>query len=78
MTREQFINKSEELIAQTADRLRKETLRLFDSGGLDAEKYEDTYLLPKIVLTAALHKSADDWRPHDQAARREVANLRHF
>uniref|UniRef100_A0A6H2A1V6 Uncharacterized protein n=1 Tax=viral metagenome TaxID=1070528 RepID=A0A6H2A1V6_9ZZZZ len=78
MTKAQFLEKFEDILGNALKDIRATAERLFDSGAVDRESYEDDYLLPKIILTASLVDAADSWRPFDKKARRTVANLRHF
>lgn len=52
---------------------------LLRSGGVDTESFEDDYLLPKIVLTAALKEGAETlYMPRARGWRRLVKNLGNF
>jgi hypothetical protein len=77
-TKEQFLEKVEELIATATANLRQNAERLFSCGGMDPESYEDDYALPKIILCAALRDEANSWFPHNKEHRKDVQNLRHF
>lgn len=82
-TKDQFLEKFGEILETTHQKICKEGIRLFDSGAVDPESYEDNYILPQIILIACLLESADLWEPPGTPAtlkkfRREVKNLRRF
>ena len=56
----------------------KEAIRLFDSGGIDRDNYENDYLLPKIILTVALHNLSSQYYPHSLLDRKTAENLKLF
>ena len=78
MTKTQFKRKYRELVKQTADRLIEKGDSALRSGAIDPERFEDNYLLPKIVITAALKSSIYDWRPLRDEHRKMVSNLEYF
>jgi len=78
MTKRQFDRKIAELIRTETKALRAEVNRLCDCGGIDLGSYGDDFRAPKIILTAALERMAENWRPLDHSDKREVDNLRHF
>ena len=79
-TKEQCLAKVLEMATGTAARIMEKAEQLFKSGGVDPERYEDNYILPKILLVAALEHEADAWRPlkENKAGRKAIKNLRHF
>jgi hypothetical protein len=77
-TKNQFLEKMEELLNSARANMRINAEKAFNSGALNPEAFEDNYILPKIVLVACLENEADQWRPQDKKHRREIANLRHF
>ena len=84
MERAEFDEKFEELLKDTTDRLRSKADELWRSGGVDtsAEEYAGNYLLPKIIMSAALDYMKDQYAPHtwagDARFRRAVKNLSYF
>jgi len=78
MTKEQLIEKFEDMLPNIEEYLRDEVIRLFDSGALDTEKWENNFLLPKLILTVALENCAHEYRPPHSFGKKDVANLRHF
>jgi len=47
------------------DYIAKETVRLFESGGIIPADYENNYLLPKIIISIALRNLSDQYRPYE-------------
>lgn len=78
MKQTQFKKKLKELTKEIRKKVEKESLRLFNSGGVDVTKYEDNYLLPKIILSVALKNEAWQCAPLDAYNRREAKNLENF
>lgn len=52
MTREQFLEKVEEIIPDIADLIREKANTVLESGAIDLESWEDNYLLPKLFIVA--------------------------
>lgn len=73
-------DKINELIDGYAETLRTECNRLLNSGGIDPDFYDpEVYGLAKIVLTAAIRRTANNCFPaHDGNAVREIKNLERF
>ena len=78
MTKEKMFEKVKELNELLSVRLEAEIERLYDSGGIDPEKYEDNYLLPKILLHVALTKEAECFQPLSKEGKADAKNLYHF
>ena len=78
MTNEQFEAKYLQLVMTSRAYLLKEGKRLLASGGIAPDSYEDSYLLPKIILTVALENSIEERQPLTQKGQHAVKNLRHF
>jgi len=78
MTKSQFDRKMGHLYRNNAKALRAEVNRLRDCGGIDLSSYGDDFRAPKAVLTVALTRMAEQWRPLDLSDRKIVGNLRHF
>lgn len=79
MTKTQLRKKFNELRRRAAQDLDILCEKAIKSGALDLTAYEDSYILPRIVLKAALLNEADQWitrdRPEDE---KTVKNLLHF
>ena len=53
-----------ELCNEAADGLFEESLSLLECGKVDFARWEDsTYTLPKIILSAAMHRKKDAYAP---------------
>ncbi len=78
MTDEQFEAKYQELVRSVLVDLEIEGKRLLHCGGIAATAYEDDYLLPKIILCAALGKEAGQWASGAKSFTAAVRNLSHF
>lgn len=79
-TKNQFLEKLEEVLEKTRANIRAKAEHLFNSGAVDPESYEDNYVLPKIILCACLLEQAEQWEPPHgwKHFREEVNNLRCF
>ena len=78
MTEEQFKVKIEEMANNSKPYLEKEALRLFHSGVVNVEGFEDDYVLPKLILSVALENAVWQYRPFPQKHYKELAKLRLF
>ena len=58
--------------------LKKETERLYESGGINPELYGNDYTLPKICLHVALKNAACQWEPISLNVLKDAKNLEHF
>lgn len=58
--------------------LKKETERLYNSGGIDPELYGNDYTLPRVCLYVALKNVADQYRPVSDNVLKDAKNLEHF
>jgi hypothetical protein len=73
------MEKIREMLPDLQEWLLKRCDQLLRSGGIRLEDYEDDFLLPKILLTAALLDAAHDcYGPRDPKFMRQVQNLRYF
>jgi len=78
MTKKQFEKKTRGLAKVAVKFIEKESLRLFESGGIDTKKYENNYLLPKICLYVALQNTAWQHKPLADSYIKEAKNLLKF
>lgn len=78
MTKTQFKKKIASMKKDISKYIDEETLRLFDSGAINKNSYEDDYQLPKIVLTVALKSLSFQYLPLTPEGKREVLNLERF
>jgi hypothetical protein len=77
MTKEQFKVKYEELINNCDFKsfLKSEGERLLISGGINKEDYSDDFILPRIILQAAIKNIHIGNREQDKKA---IKNLSYF
>lgn len=78
MTEKQFKDKTDELLKEVEPYLKKEVLRLFKSGAIDSNDYEDNFLLPKIILGVALANLREEYMFSSKIQNKIVKNLRCF
>ena len=72
--------KTQEKINELADlfaaSLKEECERLYRSGAVDVDRYNpDHYILPKILVTAAILRRKDAFVPFTKERKRAVKNL---
>lgn len=78
MTKAQAMRKYRMMKKDLHKALDKEVERLLNSGGIDPEKFENNFRLPKILLCAALHHQVFQYQPLSKEDRRDVTNLTHY
>jgi len=69
-----------ELIDSLASRMKATAERLYKSGGISPESFDENYYaLAKVLVTAAIRQHADDFNPKNNAFLRFcIKNLSHF
>ena len=68
--------KIKELIKAYSKTLQADCDKLLKSGMIDVEKFSpDEYALAKIIITAAIARTADGYRPLHNDHRKEIKNL---
>jgi len=76
MTKEQVVKKTEHLIDRCAESMKQGINDALLCGALNIERYDDGYLLPKIILTALLMKEKDRHIPDSEPKNvDEIKNL---
>ena len=78
MTKTQFKKKIASMKKDVSKYIDEETLRLFNSGAINKNSYEDNYALPKIILTVALKNLSFQYLPLTPEGKRESLNLERF
>ena len=58
--------------------LEEETVRLYESGGIDTESYLQDFCLSKILLHVALLNCAYKYKPLSKEFEKDIENLKHF
>jgi hypothetical protein len=69
-----------ELIDSLASRMKETAERLYKSGGINPEGFDENYYpLAKVLVTAAIRQHANDFYPKNNAYLRFcIKNLSHF
>lgn len=79
MTEKQFKKeierKTRQLIRESAQHMRNNIKRAFNSGAIDITAYGDDYELPKIILGALLREETFQYKMHTNEGRKAVENL---
>ena len=78
MTKKQIDKKYRSMKKDILKYLDKEVMRLASSGAIAIEKYDNTYLLPKICLVIALENLSRQYLPYHKEEFRTINNLRNF
>jgi hypothetical protein len=78
MTEKEFIKRVKEMQKTIKVYIEKESLRLFNCGGVDVSKYSDGFLLPKIILSVTLKNISTQYRPFAKQQLEDMRNLKHF
>ena len=58
--------------------LQREAKNLLNSGGVNVTDYGNDYMLPKVLVHAAIQNLRYELRPLDSKAREDAKNLEHF
>ena len=78
MEKAYFKEKIDSMMPDLIQDITKESMRLFNSGAIDTNQYENDYLLPRIILTVAIENQIKQYFPLCIEGKKEVKNLRHF
>lgn len=71
--------KINELVDAYASTLKVRAQSLYSSGAIDVERFSvDEYALAKILLTAAIYDTKDNYAPLSPEYKKMVKNLKHF
>ncbi len=74
MTKDQFLNKVDELTDKTASDMRAKARRFLKDGGeVNLPNWENDYRFPKIIMTALCKEAAYQWQPLTKADRKQVS-----
>ncbi len=78
-TEQQVIEKIDDMTPDLIEAIKKQAVRLYHSGGVDPEKYENNYRLPKILMAVILSEQGNQYTPpYPGADTRTIKNLRRF
>ena len=75
MTELELFMKVDELARDLPQDVVQLAKKIRESGAIDLDSYENNYLLPKIVLCAALRHLSGEFEPFEESARAEVVRL---
>jgi hypothetical protein len=75
MTKAEFKSKYKELVDKSFDDLSGYCEKALKSGSINLESFDDDFLLPKLVLLAALRNCFDQWKPQDRKLLEEYLNI---
>ena len=78
MEKSDFQEKINEMIPKLAVLIKEKSDQLFDCGGIDTTEYENDFILPRIVMHAALFEASWQYKPTDPESIRRANNLNHF
>lgn len=67
--------KTRQLIRESAQHMRKNIARAFNSGAIDITAYGDDYELPKIIIGALLREETFQYKMHTKEGKAAVENL---
>ena len=76
MTEELCKKLTDEMIDKVADEMKQKVARAIASGAVNLNAYDDdSYRLPRIILTALLKEVSYRWKPTHKADVRSANNL---
>lgn len=78
MKEKDFIKKINSMLPGCKKVIQKESLRLFKSGGIDTNSFENNYVLPKIILLVTLENLSKEFYFLGENNKKDLKNLRNF
>ena len=78
MTRTQFNKKLNLCMKEVKPSMNKMADKMFNSGAIDANSYEDNYLLVKEFLCAAFAELSRQYRPFNKESQKASDNISFF
>lgn len=78
MTEQEFLDKVNKILPDINELIIKKAKHIIKSGAIDLESYEDSYLLPKIFMSAMGTEIRFQYKPHatkDIKLRNNLENL---
>lgn len=70
--------KVRELNKSFSEELEKELDKILESGCIDLKKYENDFILPKIIFSAILKSESFQFAPMSKEYQQEIKNLSKF
>ena len=78
MTEQMFLDNLQEMLPDLQELILEKAKKVFSSGAIDTESYEDDYLLPKIFLSAMGKEIEFQYLPHSKDDLKARNNLVYF
>ena len=78
MTEKQFLEKVNEMLPDLNQLILEKAKKVFSSGAIDTEEYDNNYLLPKIFLCAMGKEISWQYGVHSKKDEKVVKNLGYF
>lgn len=78
MEKSELLSKVRELNESFSEDLEKELDKILKSGCLDLTKYENNFILPKIVFSAILKSESFQFAPMIKEYQQEIKNVSKF
>lgn len=78
MEKKELLAKIRELQETFSEDIEKELDKILKSGCVDLSKYENNYLLPKIIFSAILKSESFQFAPMSKEYQQEIKNISRF
>lgn len=78
MKKSELLSKVRELNKSFSEELEKELDKILEAGCLDLTKYENNFILPKIVFSAILKSESFEFAPMIKEYQQEFKNVSKF
>lgn len=78
MKKLELLQKVRELNKSFSEELEKELDKILEAGCLDLTKYENDFILPKIVFSAILKNESFQFAPMSKEYQQEIKNVSKF
>jgi hypothetical protein len=78
MKKLELLQKVRELNKSFSEELEKELDKILEAGCLDLTKYENDFILPKIIFSAILKNESFQFAPMSKEYQQEIKNVSKF
>lgn len=78
MEKKELLAKIRELQETFSEDIEKELDKILKSGCVDLSKYENDFILPKIIFSAILKSESFQFAPMSKEYQREIKNISRF
>lgn len=75
MTKKQAIKKFRSMLPELKEAMIKDAEKLMDSGSINLSEYENSYLLPKILMSSILLRQKWQYMPFDKEGQKIAKKL---